>query len=118
MSTISRFWRLCGLTSPNALPTIFSYCPTPGHVKPPKVGDSVAVISMRVMRASASGGAMSPAAASASRVLLFVDIGESPPQRIDFERFYGENSARIHDGRESIQKHLQWIDAGQRVALS
>src|SRR5262245_7076070 len=75
MSTMSRFCRSCGSTSPNALPTSFSYWPTPGHEKPPKVGDSVAVISIRVTRASANGAAKTPASESAIRVLF---IASSP----------------------------------------
>src|SRR3989442_7383465 len=65
MSTITEFFGSPGLTSPNALPTIFSYCPTPGHEKPPKVGDSVVVIWTLVMRASAAGAASIALAASA-----------------------------------------------------
>jgi hypothetical protein len=57
MSAMTAFFGSSGLTSPCATPTIFSYCPTSGHEKPPKVGDSLCVTltSMRVMRACASG---------------------------------------------------------------
>src|SRR6266853_3968838 len=70
MSTMSRFWRSCGLTSPNAVPTIFSYWPTPGHENPPKVGDCERAVSIwiRVMRASA-GDAASNAASDAMKVM-------------------------------------------------
>src|SRR6267154_1448914 len=70
MSTMTRFCRSCGLTSPNALPTIFSYWPTFGHENPPKVGDCerAASISIRVMRASA-GDAASNAASDAMKVM-------------------------------------------------
>src|SRR6266571_5173659 len=66
MSTITEFFGSPGLTSPNALPTIFSYCPTPGHEKPPNVGDSVVLISILVMRASAAAAASIAPAASTS----------------------------------------------------
>src|SRR5262245_44100828 len=42
-----------GSTSPCAMPTIFSNCPTLPKVAPPKVGDSVRVISSLVIRPSA-----------------------------------------------------------------
>src|SRR3954466_10421297 len=64
MSTIIRFWRSCGFTSPNALPAIFSYWPTPGHENPPKVGDSWVVIWIRVTRACAGTEASVKAAAA------------------------------------------------------
>src|SRR5436309_6384818 len=71
MSTMTRFCRLCGLTSPCALPTIFSYWPTFGHENPPKVGDSdrAASISIRVMRASAGDAANSAAASNPTKLV-------------------------------------------------
>src|SRR5258708_40371636 len=47
---------------------IFSYCPTPGHEKPPKVGfwESAVSTTIFVMRASAAGAASIALAASAS----------------------------------------------------
>src|SRR5437870_5390955 len=41
---MTAFFGSLGSSSPNAFPTIFSYCPTPGHEYPPNVGDSFAVI--------------------------------------------------------------------------
>src|SRR5919206_90735 len=62
MSTITAFFGSKGSTSPWALPASFSYWPTPGQEKPPKVGDSRIVMSTRVMRASARAAASSEAA--------------------------------------------------------
>src|SRR5262245_43015641 len=42
-----------GSTSPCAMPTIFSNCPTLPKAAPPKVGDSIMVISILVIRPSA-----------------------------------------------------------------
>src|SRR6476661_2761975 len=100
MSTMSRFRRLLGSTSPNALPANFSYCPTPVHEKPPKVGDSVVVISMRVMRASACGAANRPAAASAIRVLFMVApvFGRRCALRQQHEGARGAGGAGRHGG--------------------
>src|SRR5262245_419338 len=55
MSTITEFLGSFGSSSPKALPTIFSYWPTPGHEYPPKVGDSLVVIWILVVCASAAG---------------------------------------------------------------
>src|SRR4030095_16800119 len=54
MSTIPEFFGSSGFTSPYALPTSFSYWPTLGHEYPPNVGDSLTVISIFVIRASAA----------------------------------------------------------------
>ena len=62
------FFGSSGLTSPCATPTIFSYCPTSGHEKPPKVGDSVCVTTMLVMRACASDTASDAVTATAAAV--------------------------------------------------
>src|SRR5258706_144080 len=72
MSTMSRFWRSCGLTSPNALPTTFSYCPTFGHENPPKVGgcERAVSISILVMRASAGDAANNAAASDTAKAML------------------------------------------------
>src|SRR5207248_4708998 len=49
-----------GSTSANALPAIFSYCPTPGQEYPPNVGLCDATVSMTtlVMRACAGAAGM------------------------------------------------------------
>ncbi|HMJ27339.1 MAG TPA: hypothetical protein VK512_01320 [Xanthobacteraceae bacterium] len=71
---MTRFCRSCGLTSPYALPTIFSYWPTFGHENPPKVGDCdrAVSISILVMRASAGDAANNPAASDAAKAVLRV----------------------------------------------
>ncbi len=46
MSTITEFLASLGFTSPNPVPTIFSYCPTPAKTWPPNVGDSDLLLSM------------------------------------------------------------------------
>src|SRR5258708_7608690 len=55
MSTINRLRRSAGSTSPYARPTSFSYGPTSPNEVPSNVGDSTREISIRVMRACASG---------------------------------------------------------------
>src|SRR6266853_2661577 len=67
ISTITEFLGSAGFTSPYAVPMIFSYCPTPGHEKPPKAGfwESVLSTTIFVMRASAAGAASIAPAASA-----------------------------------------------------
>src|SRR5258706_7248915 len=72
MTTMSRFCRWCGLTSPNALQTTFSYWPTRGNENPPKVGDCerAVSISIRVMRASAGDAVNNAAASDAAKAML------------------------------------------------
>src|SRR5712691_1116506 len=57
MSAMTAFLGSDGSTSPNARPTSFSYCPTVPNEVPSNVGDSMRVISIRVMRACARLGA-------------------------------------------------------------
>src|SRR3990170_2217481 len=69
MSTITAFLGSVGSISPNALPTSFSYWPTPDHEYPPNVGDSSVVIRILVIRASPDGAMIQvPAVASAARM--------------------------------------------------
>src|SRR6266705_1781851 len=72
MSTITAFLGSAGLTSPYAVPMIFSYCPTPGHEKPPKVGfwESPGSTTTFVMRASAAEAASIAPAASMSAMFI------------------------------------------------
>src|SRR5260221_6767855 len=83
MSTMTRFCRSCGLTSPNALPTIFSYWPTPGHENPRKVGgcERALSISIRVMRASAGDPANNAAASDAAKAMLKARIPRGAAKR-------------------------------------
>src|SRR5437660_823829 len=65
MSTMIAFLGSVGSSSPNALPCSFSYWPTPGNEKPPKVGDSLVMIWILVIRASTfDATSMAPPAAS------------------------------------------------------
>src|SRR5215831_1141374 len=72
-----------------------SYWPTPGHEKPPKVGDCdrTGSTSMRVMRASATGAAKPAARAQQSRVffIVFLRVGQltSSSGLFDFGTDYG-----------------------------
>src|SRR5713226_4993191 len=77
MSTITAFFGSVGSTSPNALPTIFSYWPTPGQEKPPKVGVSLAVTWVLVMRASAAAAISSVAVETTSAILRRVGVRTS-----------------------------------------
>src|SRR5262245_15937252 len=72
MSTITAFFGSFGSSSPYALPTSFSYCPTPGKVWPPKVGDSFATIVSFVIRASAADAATSNRAAARAILMRIV----------------------------------------------
>jgi hypothetical protein len=58
MSTIKEFFGSLGFTSPNPVPTIFSYGPTPAKKWPPNVGDSDLLLSTTnfVSRACAALG--------------------------------------------------------------
>src|SRR3954447_6829317 len=60
MSTITAFFGSSGFTSPKAVPTIFSYCPTTGHENPPKAGDWERAASMAILTMRAFAGVASP----------------------------------------------------------
>src|ERR1700687_1917822 len=72
MSTIPAFLGSKGFTSANALPAILSYFPTPGHEKPPKVGDSTDVTTNLVNRACTTPGTTSGIATPTSNRIRFI----------------------------------------------
>src|SRR6185295_17034941 len=72
MSTIAAFFGSFGSSSPYALPTSFSYCPTSGNVWPPNVGDSLVTMVSFVIRASAADAATRRRAAARATLMRIV----------------------------------------------
>src|ERR1700687_828129 len=86
MSTIPAFLGSKGSTSANAWPAIFSYCPTPGHEYPPKVGDSTVVITNLVNRACTTPGTANGIASTTNHGIRFMcppSDRELPPSEPD-----------------------------------
>src|SRR5712664_995091 len=74
MSTMTAFLGSLGSSLPEALPTIFSYWPTPGQENPPNVGDSDFTESIwtPVMRAGAANGTNNGMTTPTRKDLVFI----------------------------------------------
>src|SRR3989442_11269443 len=102
MSVITALRESFGSTSPNAVPSSISYCPTVPNEAPPKAGEVRAVMTSWVIRASA--GSVMPESATTSTMKTVLGMRCPPFEGYESTATLSEHVARF--GLVDIQLHI------------